>query len=1122
LPASAPDFYRSETWYQKALTSLEYRNIVNYSGQDNVVLKEDALMFRRTTVFVVFMISILCTVPTLLIGQDVTAGITGLVKDQSGAVIAGANVTAINTGTQARFEAVADAAGTYTFRALPVGVYDLQADAPGFKRFEAKGVKLQVNEVARVDMAFQVGTATETVSVVAQTVSVDTSSSTLKTVVDQKRIEELPLNGRNATQLMRLVAGVVTDPRASVTSGTTYPGVTPVSVNGSRTNSTNYVLDGAQNNDHYTNAPNPMPNPDALQEFSVQTNNFSAEFGRQSGGLVNAVTKSGTNDFHGSAFEFVRNNALNAANYFAPIVDGKKQSDGLKRNQFGATLGGPVWLPKVYKGHDKTFFFVSYQGTLERRAPTSSNIVVPTAAQRNGDFSALKTKLKNPFTGGLYPGNQIPASDINPISQQILQYIPVPASGNNISVAPPNNDDDHQILARVDHQITDANRISGRFWNSKATTPAYLNPQDYLETNVGRLWLNRSLSITDTHIFGPRLLNEALFSFNRTDGNNVPVYPPKTFSDLGINIYNDEMPQYYVAVNGYWGALNTGDTNRFLRDEYQAIDTLRWSPGKHQISLGFEYGRGADTVQNDFRANGRFTFNSAAPFTGDAFADFLIGKFYNIQQGAGEYRDTRFNRVAAFVNDSYKVSRRLTLNLGVRWEPFLPYTDLNNKVAVWEPGKQSSRFLNAPPGVLFAGDPGVPSGGVSQVWTRFAPRVGFAWDVLGDGRTSIRGGYGIFYDNPNTLAMNNQADQAPYGTVVTVFGNSTNNINNPYAGTVNPFPISASNLSQNALFPPYSSQWLYATDYRSAYVQSWNLSIEREITHGFVTRISYAGSKGTRLTDVRELNPAIYSPGATTATTDNRRPFAPGLGTTSIVEPIGNATYRALQITGEKRFSHGFSVLANYQYSKAIDDSSAGKNSGQTMTNPYNQHFDKGPSDFDKTHVVNGSGLWDLPIHFHNRAMNSLLGGWSLNAILSLWSGFPMTVTSGVDNARSGTSGQRADLVGDPYLAGDRSRGAQVSEWLNPDAFQVNAINTYGTLGRNNFRGPGSATLDAGLFKTFAITERLNATFRFEAFNSLNRPNLDGPNTTVTSSNFMRITNAYDPRILQLALRLAW
>jgi hypothetical protein len=1079
-------------------------------------------MFRRTTSFVVVLASILSIAPAALHGQDVTAGITGLVKDATGGVIPGAKITATNNGTQAHFESTADASGAYTFRALPVGMYDLAADVPGFKRFEAKNVRLQVNEIARVDMALEVGAAAETVSVEAQAVSVDTSSPTLKTVVDQKRIEELPLNGRNATQLMRLVAGVVSDPRADVTSGTTYPGVTPVSVNGSRANSTNYVLDGAQNNDHYTNAPNPMPNPDALQEFSVQTNNFSAEFGRQSGGLVNAITKTGTNDIHGSAFEFVRNNSLNAANYFAPVVNGKKQSDGLKRNQFGATLGGPVWLPKLYDGHDKTFFFVSYQGTLERRAPTSSNIVVPTAAQRNGDFSGLKTNLKDPFTGGLYPGNVIPASDINPISQKILQYVPTPASGNRISVAPPNNDDDHQVLVRLDHQISSANRISGRFWNSKATTPAYLNSQNYLEQNTGRLWLNRSASINDTHIFGPRLLNEALFSFNRTDGNNIPVYPPTTFSDLGINIYNDAMPQYYVAVNGYWGTMNTGDTNRFLRDEYQGIDTVRWSPGAHQISIGVEYGHGADTVLNNFRANGRFTFNSAAPFTGDAFADFLIGKFYTIQQGAGEYRDTRFNRVAAFANDSYKVNRRFTLNLGVRWEPFLPYTDLNGKVAVWEPGLQSTRFVNAPTGVLFAGDKGVPAGGVSHVWTRFAPRAGFAWDVFGDGKTSVRGGYGIFYDSPDTLAMNNQADQAPYGTVVTVFGNAGNNINNPYAGTVNPFPSDHANTPANALFPPNSSQWLYASDYRSAYVQSWNFSIEREVTHGFVTRISYAGSKGTRLTDVRELNPAIYAPGATTATTDNRRPYAPGIGSTSIVEPIGNSSYHALQITGEKRFSHGFSVLANYQYSKAIDDASAGKNSSQTMTNPYNQHFDKGPSDFDKTHVVNVSGLWDLPVHFHNRLTNSLLGGWSLNGILSMWSGFPFTVTSGVDNARTGTGGQRADLIGDPTLSGDRSRAETVNQWLNPNAFQVNALNTFGTLGRNTFRGPGSASLDGGLFKTFAVTERFRATLRFEAFNSLNRVNLQAPGTSVTGGNFMRITNAYDPRILQLAVRLAW
>lgn len=1087
-------------------------------------------MLKRTARLIACFLPALLIPSPLLQAQDVTGALTGTVKDASGATVPGAKVSAVNAGTQAVFNTTTNDSGTYTIRSLPPGIYNLNVDASGFKHYEARNTRLQVNETLRLDASLEIGAAAESVTVTAEAVVVDTQSPTLKNVVDQKRIEELPLNGRNATQLMRLVAGVVTDLRADVSSGTTYLGGTVgVSVNGSRANSTNYVLDGANNNDHYTNAPNPMPNPDALQEFSVQTNNFSAEFGRQSGGLVNAVTRSGTNDIHGSAFEFVRNNALNATNLFAPILkNGDRQTDGLKRNQYGVTLGGPVVLPKIYDGHNKTFFFFSYQGTKERRLPSSGAIIVPTADQRQGNFGS-KTVI-DPATrtaanpkGTPYANNQIPASQLNPISLEILKFIPTPAPGTNrVSVSVPNNLDDDQFLGRIDQQIGNNNRLSGRFWNSQASTPAYLDPQNYLATNTGRFWLNRSVSISDSHIFSPTLLNEALFSFNRTDGNNVPVYPPKSFSDLGINIYTDNQPQYYVAVNDYWGTLNTGDTNRFLRDEYQVIETLRWTKGKHSISMGGEYGRGADTVRNNFRANGRFTFNSSAPFTGDAFGDYLIGQFATLQQGGGEYRDTRFNRVALFVNDAWKVSRRLTLTLGARWEPFLPYTDVNGKVAVWEPGQQSTRFPNAPLGVLFAGDKGVTAGGSSTVYTRFAPRVGFAYDLFGDGKTSIRGGYGIFYDSPDTLAMNNQADQAPYGTVVTINGTANNNIIDPYAGTVNPFPIDISNLSKTAIFPPYSSQWLYTTDYRSAYVSSWNLSVERELFRNLVTRISYAGSKGTRLTDVRELNQAIYADGATTATTNQRRPYGPALGSTSLVMPVGNSTYHALQVTAEKRFSDGFSILANYQYSKSIDDASAGKGSSQTFTNPLNQHFDKGPSDFDKTHVVNISGLWDMPVHFHNRALNAVLGGWSLNGIFGAWSGFPMTVASGVDNARTGTGGQRADLVGNPYFSGDRSRGEKIAQWLDKTAFAPNAIGTYGNLGRNVFRGPGYATLDGGLSKRFVLYERLAATLRFEAFNSLNHPNLNGPNTTRSSGSFMQVTTAQDPRILQIALRLTW
>jgi hypothetical protein len=576
-----------------------------------------------------------------------------------------------------------------------------------------------------------------------------------------------------------------------------------------------------------------------------------------------------------------------------------------------------------------------------------------------------------------------------------------------------------------------------------------------------------------------------------------------------------------VTVTGYFGTLNTGDTNRFLRDEYQIVDTVRWTKGKQQITLGGEYGRGIGDVDNNFRANGQWNFNGAAPFTGDGLADFLIGRFNTLSQGVGEYKKTRFHRMSMFVQDSMKLTRRFTLDLGVRWEPFLNFTDVDDKLAVWHPGAQSTRYVNAPLGVLYPGDPGVPAGGVSPAWGNLGPRLGFAWDVFGDGRTAVRGGYGMFFDQLNTIATNSQATQAPFGTVVTLNGTQSNSFANPWAGTTNPFPASTTPPA-NVVFPQYSSQFVYAPDYRNAYVQSWNLTLEREIGLGFVVRSSYAGSKGTALAVGRELNPAVYLDGSTTATTNQRRLFAPNLGSTTILEPSGNSTFHALQLTAERRFSNGFSILANYQFSKAIDDSSNGKSNGQSRTNPFNQGFDKGPADFDRKHVFNFSGLWELPGVANSNPLRVVVNGWSLNGIASMWSGFPLTVTSGVDNARTGTGNQRATLVGDPYLDDDRSRGEQINEWLRRSAFAPNAIGTFGTLGRNVFRGPGYASFDFGLFKRFSIAEHVNATFRFEAFNAFNRVNLGAPSVTQNSGTFMRITSSYDNRILQLALRLNW
>jgi hypothetical protein len=782
---------------------------------------------------------------------DVGGSIDGVVKDQSGLLAGRVEVSVTDNGTNAIYRATTDSTGAYFLRELPVGDYTLTVDPKGFKKFVANDLRVQVNEVIRVDITLQLGDIAETVDLSSQAETVDTNSITLKTVVDQHRIEQLPLNGRNPIQLLQLVAGVQPDyQNGNVTSGTTYPGVTPVAVNGGRANTTNYILDGAENNDHYSNAPNPMPNPDALQEFSVQTNTFDAEFGRNLGGIVNAVTRSGTNELHGSAFEYLRNTDLNASNFFTP-----GQGDDLKRNQFGATIGGPVLIPSVYDGRNKTFFFFSYQGTRTRQAPSKVEQPVPTDAERSGDFSAIGQTIYDPFANGRpYPNNKIPVSDINPIAAAVLNsYIPAPSPGTDtISYTIPNRLDDDQYMARVDQNFNDRNRLMGRFYTSEANQAAFLAPGNYFSSTPGAVWRNTSVAANDTFTIGANLVNSLLFCFNRTNNTNKPTYPSKGLAALGSNIYNDAMPEIYLQVKGYF-LLDTIDTNTFFRQEIQINDTARWTKGRHQLSFGVESSHGLGDINNNYRANGYFTFDGSAPFTSNALADFMIGKFYSLEQGIGEYKNTRFNIFSLFAQDAIRVTSRLTVNLGLRWDPFFPYTDVNGKLAAYYPCERSSRYPNAPPGILFVGDPGVPVGGYARDWANFGPRIGFGLDVFGDGSTAIRGGYGIYYDHPNTISTNSQADQAPFGTVVIVNGNAANSLTSPWAGATNPFPESI-NPPKNIQFVLPDVAYMFTTGLKNAQLQSWNLTLERKLPGQFVVRTAYAGSQGTHLASLREGN----------------------------------------------------------------------------------------------------------------------------------------------------------------------------------------------------------------------------------------------------------------------------
>jgi outer membrane receptor protein involved in Fe transport len=1024
-----------------------------------------------------------CFVLLLSTGQQLvyaqgapTGTITGVVKDQTGAVIPGARITATQTATNATFYASANSEGIYSLRSLPVGTYNLSAEKDGFRKFLHPDVLVRINEEVRLDVTLSVGAVSEVQTITGQATTVDTVSSTLKTVIDQRRINELPLNGRNPTSLMLLVAGVQPD-RTDLLSGTTYPGVTPVSSNGARGNTTNYVLDGGSNNDHYSNAPNPTPNPDALQEFSVQTNNFSAEYGRNLGAVVNAVTKSGTNQFHGSAFEYLRHHTLNSSNFFTPGKD-----DGLKRDQFGATLGGPVFLP-WYNGRDKTFFFFSYQGTRQRQLPVDRTAIVPTAAQRAGDFSSITRQLRNPFTGQPFTGNQIPVSLFNPISKKIVEdFLPLPnEAGGRVRFGVPVSVNDDQYLARVDHQISGSNRLFGRFWVSQASTPPYLDPKNYLAQSTGRIWRNTVVSLNDTHIFSPNLTNNVVFTFNRTNNDNLQIYPP-SLKSLGAKYYNDEFPQYHLTVTGYF-QINTGDTNTFLRNEYQFTDTLRWVVGRHDLSFGGDYSYGQGDIINNFRANGQFGWANSAPFTGDALSDFFLGKFATFVQGIGEYKNTRLHMLGLFAQDNFRVNQKLSLNLGLRWDPFFPYTDTEGHLAGFRPGQQSRVYINAPRGVLYPGDPGFPDGGYAITWLNFGPRIGFAYDLFGNGKSSIRGGYGIFFDHPNTISTNSPANQGPFGTLLSLTGNEVNSFSDPYAGRDNPFPLDR-NPPPNVTFPLPHVVFSYDPDFRNPYLQAWNLSVERELFPSYLVRVAYAGSKGTRLAIGRELNAAVYAPGATTATTNQRRPLAPTFSNITNIEATGNSVYHSMQATLDKRFSRGLSALASYTWSRVIDDGSENKQTGTNRTNPFDQRFDRGPANFDHTHRFTASWLWEVPLRFSDRLAESLLGGWNLSGILQVQSGFPFTVTSGVDNARTGTGGQRPDQLKDWHLPDDRSRGEKILRWFDTSAFALNALGTFGTAGRNSLRGPGFTSLNLGLHKNFAIYESLKLQFRFEAFNA--------------------------------------
>lgn len=1066
--------------------------------------EEDVFVMRSIgLLFVVFL------VPMLAFAADPTGGIAGKVADPSGAPVVGVNLTVESQGTGLRRDSVSTSNGGFVFPLLPPGTYNITARSEGFSQFEQRGIVVPANVTVSLTVTLRLGAVTESIQVESNAEQVETQSGTLAQTIDQRKIVELPLNGRNAATLILLTPGTA-DLNADNANGAgdtaltfRYPGALSVTSSGARADGVNYQLDGGSNRDPYLNVNNPTPNPDALEEFSVQTNSFSAEHGNATGAVVNVVTKSGTNQFHGSAFEFFRNGALNARNFFAD------RHDMIKRNQFGGTLGGPIVK-------DKLFFFGSYQGTILRSVSGASTAIMPTESQRTGDFSNLlpATQLVDPATRQPFAGNQIPLSRLDPITAKLFNGLPIPtAQDGRIRFDRPIRESENQVLGRLDYQLTN-HRLYGRYFLARyPIDPVTTTDTNFVRTLIGYLYLNQGFSVSDTYTVRPNLFNSFSTSYNR---NHTDLLSGSTFNiaDLGANIAApSSVKELRFGVSSYF-SIQSSRPAQVYRDSLQFNDSLHWVTGIHEIAFGGEVLRMNVKNYNPLRQVGYFTFTrSGSAGTGDAMADFFLGSPDRLQQGGGEYGIRHYWSRSLFVQDNLRATTNLALNLGLRWDPFTPPTEENGKSPCYVPGASSQRYPDAPNGYIYAGDPGCPAGGSANQWSQFTPRFGFAYNIAGKGTTTIRGGIGLSYQPPFLEAYNQMSATPPFSQQVDLRRGRYPRLSflDPYgsAGLENPFPAGYGPKipgSDAVIVKPVVAV-SYASDWKPSQVWSWNLTAEHQIVRDLVVRTSYAGAKGTHLGFNTDLNAGING-------------VRPNSDFDQIIQDISgaNSIYNSLIVAVDKRFAKGFSVGANYTFSKSIDwTSSLSDLDTVNVVNPYQYAAYRAVSDYNIPHRFVLNYVWRLPSP--SGSLRYILGGWQTSGIWNWQSGFPLSIFSGEDNSGSFIESDLADVVSKPSLT-KGSRADKIARWFTTDAFTLNAPGTYGTAGRNILTGPGTFNFDLSAAKDFHITEHVNLQYRAELFNAFNHTALNNPDTTVSSGSFGQIVTARDPRIIQMALRI--
>jgi hypothetical protein len=1085
------------------------------------------------------------------------AQISGTVRDESGAVLPGVEIIATQTETGIARSVVTNETGSYVLPDLAVGPYRFEAALPGFRTFVQTGIVLQVNGSPVVNPILSVGQVADHVEVEANAALVETRGAAVGQVIENERILELPLNGRQVTDLIALSGAAVQT--AVANTGTWLEGVL-ISIAGGQSFGVMYSLDGAMHNNIYEGSQMPMPFPDALQEFKVEESGSSAAGGtRGSGGSVSAVTKSGTNDLHGDAFEFVRNYIFNARNFFAA------QRDSLKRNQYGGTLGGPV-------KQNKLFFFGGYQGTQIRTNPATTIAYVPTTATLAGDFTAFASPACNAgkptALKGAFVNNQIDPALFSKAAVDIAGRLPKATDEcgtNTYGIA--QNHDDWQAVGKVDYQLSAKQSMFGRYLAAKANIPhPYTLTGNILTTNAyGFDNFAQSFALGSTYLLDNATINSFRVGFNRVAARRVEVdfFGP---TDVGIKNYSAVPHMMGLTVSGGFSLASGNGAGTFRPTGYQIGDDVSLARGNHQMTFGANITHWRTTIRSDRASLGMYAFNGAA--TGLGMSDFLMGALTTLTQGSRAEWSSRQSYVGAYITDVWKTTSKLTLSYGLRWEPFLPLHLTEGAVYSYSDdrflkGIKSTAVPNGPAGLYFPGDPGFPkNAAINKKWKYLAPRVGLAWDPRGDGKTSIRSAYGIAYDFSGSSSFGGSASSPPWGLNVTL-QSPAGGLEDPWRDFPGGIPVPYAFNPHAARFTPSATFYTTAKyDMSEPMIQTWNLSVQRQIPANLLVSASYLGSKSTHLWVQNQINRAVYFPGApvngvctsggyvlrttaatcsTTSNTDLRRRLSllnpqegQYISSLSVREDSGNQSYNGLLLSIQRRATRGVNISANYTWSHCLGlkaTANASGTGGGGYLDPNDRNFDRGNCDSDRRQLFNLTTVAETP-RFANPTMRVVMTGWRLSGIYKKSTGAYLTPLTGLDRVLSGFAGNQRpnQILENPY--GDRNS----SNYLNPKAFAQPDPGTIGNMRTANIVGLGTWQFDLALARTFGVREGQKLELRAEAFNVLNgvvradpgtvggsvtfTANTTDPNgLSINSNTFGQIKSAYDPRIIQFAIK---